>query len=60
MPASFASISDIAARYGVSQRTVRRWIARGLIEAYRVGPRLLRVDPDEVDALLRKIPAGAA
>ena len=31
-------------------QTVRRWIASGRITAYRVEPRLIRVDLDEVEA----------
>jgi hypothetical protein len=31
-------------------RLVRRWISRGKIHAYRVEPRLIRVDLDEVKA----------
>lgn len=61
MPASFASISETAQRYSVSER-IRRWIAQGLIRGYRVGRRLLPVDPAEVDTILRRIPSvdGAA
>ena len=47
------SCEQIAAQYGVHPRTVRRWVAEGRIEARRIGPRLLRLDPDAVaDALL--------
>jgi excisionase family DNA binding protein len=39
-----------AEHYDVSRQTVRRWIARGKIHAYRVEPRLIRVDLDEIEA----------
>jgi excisionase family DNA binding protein len=39
-----------ADHYEVSRQTVRRWIASGRITAYRVEPRLIRVDLDEVEA----------
>jgi excisionase family DNA binding protein len=42
----------------VTPKTVRRWIAAGRLTAYRFGPRLLRIDPDELDALLQPIPTA--
>lgn len=39
------TIAEIAAIYGVTTQTVRNWISKGLIDAARVGPRLIRVDP---------------
>ena len=44
------SIAAAADHYDVSQQTVRRWIASGKITAYRVGPRLIRLDLDEIEA----------
>ena len=44
------SIAAAADHYGVSRQTVGRWIASGRITAYRVGPRLIRVDLDEIEA----------
>jgi excisionase family DNA binding protein len=44
------SIAAAADHYGVSRQTVRRWIASGKITAYRVGPRLIRVDLEEIEA----------
>jgi excisionase family DNA binding protein len=44
------SIAAAAEHYGVSRQTVRRWIAGGKITAYRVEPRLIRVDLDEIEA----------
>lgn len=50
----------IAAEYAnVHQRTIRRYIAAGRLRAYRVGPRLLKVDLDDVDLLLKPV-GGAA
>src|SRR5665647_2249084 len=56
----YESVGDAAARLGVSTKTVRRWIASGQLAGYRVGPRLLRVDPDDLDRMLRLIPAARA
>jgi excisionase family DNA binding protein len=44
------SIAAAADHYGVSRQTVRRWIASGKITAYRVEPRLIRVDLEEIEA----------
>jgi excisionase family DNA binding protein len=53
-----SSIYGVAEEYDVSPRTVRRWIADGRITGYRVGPRLIKVDLNELDAILR--PVGGA
>lgn len=50
------SLDDAATYLGVTTRTLRRYIAAGRLNGYRVGPRLLRVDLAELDALLRRIP----
>lgn len=50
---TYESLAEAAARTHVSVRTIRRWIAQGHLNAYRAGPRLLRVDPDDVDAVMK-------
>jgi len=55
-----ASIAAAANALGVSTRTVRRYIADGRLTGYRMGPRLIRVDMAEVDALLSPIPTVQA
>lgn len=52
------TIDSAADRLHVTTKTVRRWIAEGRLTAYRVGPRLVRVDAREVDDLLRPIPTA--
>ena len=54
------SIFDAAARVGVSTKTIRRWIASGHLAGYRMGPRLLGLDPDELDKMLTLIPTAAS
>jgi excisionase family DNA binding protein len=53
------SIRQAAEYHGVDQKTIRRWIAQGRITAQRIGPRLIRLDRDEVLILGRRI-GGAA
>ena len=54
-----ASINETAAYVGVNPKTIRRRISDGTLTGHRVGPRLIRIDLDEVDArLLRTIPTA--
>lgn len=56
---SLTSIGDAADHVDVSPRTIRRWIAAGRLPGYRVGPRLVKVDISELDAVVRRIPTAA-
>jgi excisionase family DNA binding protein len=42
----------------VSQRTVRRYIADGLLRAHRVGGTLIRIDQADLDALIVPLPTA--
>ncbi|MGO0576735.1 helix-turn-helix transcriptional regulator [Ornithinimicrobium panacihumi] len=53
----FESLAQAAQRTGLSARTLRRRIAEGRLPAYRNGPRILRVDPEDVDQLMIRVPA---
>lgn len=57
-----ASIEAAADYAQCATRTIRRRISDGSLTGYRFGPRLLRVDLNELDAILRPIPTvdGAA
>ena len=60
-PGRLRSVNAAADRYDVNPRTVRRWIADGLITGYRVGGKLVKVDLDEIDrTIVRPIPAAQA
>lgn len=48
----YLTVRQVADRAGVTPKTVRRWIESGHLAAVRVGPRLIRIDPADVDALL--------
>lgn len=52
---TFESLAQAAERTNLSTRTLRRRIADGSLPAYRVGPRVLRVDPDDIDQLLVRL-----
>lgn len=51
----FESLSQAAARTGLSTRTLRRRISAGQLIAYRNGPRLIRLDPNDVDQLMVRV-----
>lgn len=53
------SVADAAESYGVSERTIRRYIANGTLTAYRFGPRMIRIDLDELDSTLVPMGGGA-
>ena len=53
-----ASLTDAAEHARVSTRTLRRRISDGSLTGYRMGPRLIRVDLNELDAILRPIPTA--
>lgn len=53
-------ISEVAAKYGVSEQTVRRWAIKGVIHYKIVGPyRMKRIPQSEVDRLIQDAPANA-
>jgi excisionase family DNA binding protein len=52
----FESLAEAAERTGLSTKTLRRCIASGMLAAYRSGPRVLRVDPDDVDRMMVRLP----
>jgi excisionase family DNA binding protein len=52
----FETLARAAERTGLSTRTLRRRIAAGDLAAYRNGPRVIRLDPDDVDRLMVRIP----
>ena len=60
MSPTYETLAEAAERIGVSENTLRRRIADGSLPAVRVGPRLIRIDRRDTDALLRPIPSAAA
>lgn len=45
------SVRQAAEWIGVDPKTIRRWIAQGRLKAFRVGPRLIRIDRESLIAL---------
>ena len=56
---NLVSISHAAEHASVCTRTVRRWISQGDLVGYRLGKRIIRVDLNELDAMLRPIPSAS-
>lgn len=52
------AIPDAAAYFGVTPLTIRNWVAAGTLKAYRIGPRVIRIDLAEADSLLQPIPTA--
>lgn len=51
----YVSVASAAERVGVDERTLRRWIEKGMLPAYRVGPgkrRLVRIATADLEALI--------
>ncbi|CCH77731.1 putative phage excisionase [Nostocoides japonicum T1-X7] len=56
-PSSYLSLGEVAAELGITDRTVRNYVARGVLPAHRIkGSRLIRVRRSDVDALLQPVP----
>lgn len=53
-------LSEAAEYAGVHPRTLRRRIADGTLTGYRMGTRIIRVDLNEVDALLVPVTGAAS
>lgn len=48
----YLRLSSAAALLDVNERTVANWIKDGRIQAYRMGPRQIRIRRDDLEALL--------
>ncbi|TAM63551.1 helix-turn-helix domain-containing protein [Mycobacterium sp.] len=53
------TISQAAEFFGVDEKTIRRWIAQGRLTAYRVGPRLIRIDRESIIKMCKPIGCAA-
>lgn len=53
------SLAEAAELAGISIKTLRRRIAEGALPAFRTGPRLIRVHPEDLAALAKPINTAA-
>nr|WP_068274778.1 helix-turn-helix domain-containing protein [Aldersonia kunmingensis] len=54
-----ASVTIAADYADVSTKTIRRYIASGRLTGYRVGPRLIKIDLNDLDRIMQPV-GGAA
>jgi excisionase family DNA binding protein len=59
-PAEYLSKEQVSKLFGISERTVHRFIQSGDLEAVRIGPRLVRITAESVARLARPVDDGAA
>ncbi|KUI00954.1 hypothetical protein AU189_11490 [Mycolicibacterium acapulense] len=52
-------VNEAARITGLHRCTIRRYIAEGRLTAYRVGPKLIKINVDDLEALARPV-GGAA
>lgn len=57
--ARYITLKEGAAYLSVTEQSLRRYIAVGRIPAYRLGKRALRVDREDLDSLLERVPTAA-
>lgn len=55
VPRRFGSLTRGADILDCDEKTIRRYVSQGLLTGYRVGPRNIRVDLNEVEALAQPI-----
>ena len=58
MPERTITLEDAANACGVSNLTIRRWITEGRLRAYRLGPRLIRVETEDINAMFEPLGPG--
>ncbi len=54
MNPKLVSAKELAARYSLSPKTVRKWAASGLLPVVRLNNRCLRFDVEECDAVIKR------
>ena len=59
-PSTYITLSEGKNILKLDEKTIRRYIAQGLLTGYRIGPRALRLSADEVHELARPIPTADA
>ena len=54
----WVSLLEAAEYARIPMRTMRSWVSQGWLPAYRIGPRQIQIDLNDVDALRRRIPTA--
>ena len=57
---SLYTANELARLWGVTERTIRSWIAAGKLKAIKLGGRTLRVRAAEAEAFLKRAEQGRA
>ena len=52
------TVAQVVENYGLSERTIRRYLAEGVLTAQRCGKRSIRLDADQVERELMGPPVG--
>lgn len=55
-PSAYITLAEGSDILRLDEKTLRRYVAQGLLRGYRIGPRALRLNADEVHALAQPIP----
>ncbi|WP_068042568.1 AlpA family transcriptional regulator [Mycobacterium sp. E2733] len=45
----YVTVQQVSQQHQISERTVYRFVQRGILRPFRVGPKLIRFDADEVE-----------
>ncbi len=57
-PRRYLTLSDAAEWLSLDEKTLRRWVSQGRLTAFRVGPKLIRLDADEIESMIRVVPTA--
>ncbi len=52
---TYLTVRDVADRFQCSARTVERMIERGELQAFRLGPKLIRIPPTAIEAFEARV-----
>lgn len=52
---AFGTYQEAAERLGCTTATIRNYVVAGKLTGYRMGPRMRRIDLDEVEALIKVV-----
>ncbi|BEK87196.1 helix-turn-helix domain-containing protein [Nocardia seriolae] len=53
------TVDEAARMVRVTERTVRKWISRGVLTGYRFGPGVIRIDRSELVKLTTPVSGGS-